>query len=438
MNWHRGHTTTATEPAVVKPEGAGKKLRRKLQKIGTQPRWYKSNHDSSKTNHKNEDDTKKAVKSKINVSAISKPIPETADPNDGKWLEQLRKSGYLVRSQPPPVQQNSGKPFRHSMQVIPEFAHLSVNDAKAGRQLDKRASCATPSSTSTSTTSVTRRYAKTPVYHIGQLEDRQRREQQAAAHRVSSVEKIAESYRALLESSCAILNENEQPLRLGDAYRRRHDAKVHAYVDNRRNTIQIIPELSPQSTGTPHSDDGTLVAFEEEPVYTKPGSSPVPISISPSPSPPPIPPARELRHRQLVPALAPLSTPPRRQSQYQPEPEPEPEPETDLESILSPPSRRASPGSPGLQICLDLLGRELSSAASGSFMRPSSETSALQVWVMIEAYERLRDKLGDMQMDAGQERSLNTMLDTWIKALYAVHDKMTGGDGRGSESDYGD
>ncbi|KAI0836271.1 hypothetical protein F5Y06DRAFT_273775 [Hypoxylon sp. FL0890] len=380
MNWYRSSTVIA-EPPAVKPEGAGKKLRRKLQKIGTQQRWYR--HSNDQTDTKKAGTTVTNTNNKIVPKVTPKTIPETPDLNDGKWLEQLRKSGYLCRTQPlvPP----SHKPQRHSMAVIPELAHLSVSEAKPGRELDKRASCVTPSSTSTA--SISRRYAKTPVHHIGQLENRSRREHETAAHRVSSVEKIAESYRALLESSCAILHEPSSPLRLEEAH--------HPAVDNygtREDTIHEIPETS-SATGSPHSDDGTLVAFEEETVSLKP------VSILPEPPSP-----RVIRRK----------------------------------GELHPPPRRASPGSHSLQICLDLLGRELSSAVSGLSLRPSAETSSLQVWVMIEAYERLRDKIFDMHLDHTQERALNTMLDTWIKALYAVHDRMTGSDGHESESDYGD
>ncbi|KAI1760049.1 hypothetical protein GGR53DRAFT_511326 [Hypoxylon sp. FL1150] len=343
MNWYRGPTLTA-EPSTVKPESAGKRLRRKLQKIGTRQRWYHC----------------EKVGTSIVTNKTDQAAPETLDIRDGKWLEQLRKGGQLCRGAPSVAQPQN--PHRHSMQVIPEFAHLSINEAIPERPLDKRASCATPSSTS----SIPRRYAKTPVYRIGQLENWPGQD----------VERIAESYRALLESSCAILTQQSSPLR---------PEKPHLTEtrnqDSREDTIQEM--------GSPHSDDGTLVAFEEDATIIKPSS------ISPgSPSP------RDSR---------------RRHEQTQPAP-----------------VRGASPaGSPSLQICLDLLGRELSSS-----LRPSAETSALQVWVMIEAYERLRDQVLGTYLDSDQD--LNAMLDTWIKALYAVHDKMTGCDGHVSESEYED
>ncbi|KAI1806272.1 hypothetical protein F4811DRAFT_156084 [Daldinia bambusicola] len=371
MNWYRG-STVIVEPTPSRPEGPGKKLRRKLQKISAPQRWYKPNDHN---------DAKKSGATITNT--ISKPIPLPSGRDDGKWLEQLRKSGTLCRSQLPvqPVE----KSLRHSMQVIPEFAHLAADDTKPVRQLDRRASCANPPSAA----SVTRRYAKTPVHHIGQLEEHSRREQ-TTRHRVSSVEEIAESYRALLESSCAILNDTTQvqPLRLGESYR--------ASLDNQAAREDITQDFSETLLvrSSPRSDDGTLVASEVDSVSLKPSFTPE------------LPSPRESRQHQRTPAI---STP-----------------------------RRATPGSPSLQICVDLLGQELSSAARGSAFRPNAETSSLQVWVMIEAYERLRDKISDMRLDEDQERSLNTMLDTWIQALYAVHDKMTGNDGHESESDYGD
>ncbi|KAI1396896.1 hypothetical protein F4819DRAFT_491055 [Hypoxylon fuscum] len=378
MNWYRGPTTTDT--AAVKPEGAGKKLRRKLQKIGTQQRWYQTKDPK----HSKHNDVKKvgAPIAHKNDRTVSKA---PADPNDGKWLEQLRKSGQLCR-EPLTAAQATKRPHRHSMQVIPELAHLSLDERKPARSLDKRASCATPSSTS----SVSRQYAKTPVYRIGQLEGNWPGREQPTARKVSSVdvERIAESYRALLESSCGILNDTAYeplPLRLqGLNYA---DAKDS--VDREDATPEVTEVLA--VAGSPHSDDGTLVAFEEDAACFEPGS------FSP----------RE-RHGQ------------RREGKI-------------------PRARRASPaGSPSLQICVDLLGRELSSAARGSSLRPSSETTSLQVWVMIEAYERLRDQVLGMHLDDDQEQSLNAMLDTWIKALYAIHDKLTGSDGHASESDYGD
>ncbi|KAI5866152.1 hypothetical protein GGS23DRAFT_371444 [Durotheca rogersii] len=376
MNWYWGSTATATAPAPAKSEG--KKLRKKLQKIGSQQRWFPTlgHHDTKKAAAANAADTSKRA------------ISEIPNPDDGKWLEQLRKSGYLCRDSAPPVQQpHDRKPLiRHSTCLVPELAHLTLDDARSGRPLDRRASCAVPSLSS----SVTRQYAKTPVHRIGQLEDRAGRDP-PALRKVSSIEQIAESYRELLKSSCAILNdtpvEPPSPLHLREPYHA--DVRIRAGHE----TIHELPEVLPLAMGSPTSDDGTLVASDAD------SASLQRRRYSPEPASP-----RENRLRKRP--AAPLRKPP---------------------SV-----------SPSLQICFDLLARELSSAANGSSLRPSAETSALQVWVMIEAYERLRDQVLDMRLSSDQEHSLDAMIDTWLKALYAVHDKMMGHDGAMSESDYGD
>lgn len=95
-------------------------------------------------------------------------------------------------------------------------------------------------------------------------------------------------------------------------------------------------------------------------------------------------------------------------------------------------------GNPSLQIAVDLLTRELSSAARGIPLKPSSDTSALQVWVMIEAYEKLRDQVLERRMPREQERSMLAMFDTWLESLQKIHDEMTGNDGTVSESVYDD
>lgn len=49
------------------------------------------------------------------------------------------------------------------------------------------------------------------------------------------------------------------------------------------------------------------------------------------------------------------------------------------------------------------------------------DISSLQIWVMIEAYERLRDQVKDKE----GAQHLEPMFDTWLAALYALHDKLT-------------
>ncbi|KAI5922888.1 hypothetical protein F4810DRAFT_671896 [Camillea tinctor] len=243
-----------------------------------------------------------------------------------------------------------------------------------------------------------RRYAKTPVFRIGQLECPPGRDHNTVT-KVSSVELIAESYRALLESRCTTPDEPAllpSPLRMEESFNDNADLPEigygHGHSDAPVRPEEKVPDTPPM-TESPRSDDGTLVAFEEDAIYFKP------VSFSTDPR------------------LAPHS---------------------DFRQLELPPSPVKTPDSPGLQICLDLLTRELSSAAAGSLQRPGTETSALQIWVMIEAYEKLRDQVREMQLGKDQKGAMEAMLDMWLKALYDIHDKMTGHDARISESDYGD
>ncbi|KAI1338770.1 hypothetical protein F5Y15DRAFT_385266 [Xylariaceae sp. FL0016] len=385
MDRYRG--PTVAEAPTTKPPG--KRLRKKLQKIGTFQRQYQPNYSDAKSNPTCSANgiPMKSVLSGTNGATPSLksclPLPDAL--GDGGWLEQLRSSGYLVHDDPSIRQLKT--PLGRPSSIVPELAHLSIND-------DRRISFDTNTNTSADSSArrVTRRYAKTPVSRIGQLESLSVRPYETA-HKVSSVELIAESYRALLESRCSLLRDptpepvHSQTAQSCDLYL----ADDLAHDRGVLGTLTEVPELTPVM-GSPMSDNGTLVAFEEDAIYFKP-------AFTPDPSEPPSP----LRY------------------QVQAEPTPLP---------VSPPD------SPSLQICFDLLTRELSSAAGGTSIRPSTETSALQIWVMIEAYERLRDQVGGMGLADGQAGVAEAMFDMWLKALYALHDQMTSQDGR-SESDYG-
>lgn len=54
-----------------------------------------------------------------------------------------------------------------------------------------------------------------------------------------------------------------------------------------------------------------------------------------------------------------------------------------------------------------------------------TDISSLQIWVMIEAYERLRDQVLEMGLQNEQVQSLEPMFDTWLSALNSIHDRMT-------------
>ena len=48
---------------------------------------------------------------------------------------------------------------------------------------------------------------------------------------------------------------------------------------------------------------------------------------------------------------------------------------------------------------------------------------------MIEAYERLRDQMAELSHSNEEARSMEMMFDMWLRALYAIHDSMTGNQG---------
>ncbi|KAI1079931.1 hypothetical protein F5B20DRAFT_541622 [Whalleya microplaca] len=378
MDWYRG--LTATVPGTVKSEG--KKLRRKLQKIGSQQRSHKPDYDDVQKYSK---PTQEHLKTSSTVRALpEKQAPPLARPvrHNVRWSEQYEKGDLyhdFLATRPK-------KPFRHSVNIVPEFAHLTINDASPRLPLSRGSDC--PSVAHTSTSSLTRRYAKTPVLHIGQLEEASARDE-IAARRMSSVEIIAESYRALLESRCALLND-EVPESPGGHYIT--DTRTYPIPEYPQfeDTPRKFPE-SPRMIESPNSDDGTLVAYDED------------VCFKPAPLP----------HEPVSPLRISGSEQP------------------------TPPIISSSPEDPSLPLCFDLLTRELSSAVSGSPLQPSNETSALQIWVMIEAYEKLRDGVQGLSLENDQKRSMEASFNMWLKALYAVHGKLTGNDGQMSESDYG-
>ncbi|SPQ27025.1 d4be1734-70ec-4bbb-8220-0be42932db58 [Thermothielavioides terrestris] len=241
-----------------------------------------------------------------------------------------------------------------------------------------------------------RRRPKTPILSITPPEDGPRAGN--VLGRTSSVDLIAEQYRALLESrpSSVYSDAYSEPALSPQGSDRDHDepltlkprssssvylpGETRTGTTSQRATVEL-PDPSPTS------DDGTLVSFQDETVYFKP------ISFSPRPESPLLPPSLA-RH-----------------------------------SCAAAASAASADGNVSLQICLDLLTRELSSAMAGRPSCASATTSALQVWAMIEAYERLRDQVvedsrgGNAQQQA---TSMEMMFDVWLRALYSIHDSLAG------------
>lgn len=232
--------------------------------------------------------------------------------------------------------------------------------------------------------STTRRRAKTPVFSIGQLEGLPLKGYATSTRASVDDESVAEQYKRLVgecdrHSLYSDAHSEPPPSRLG--YRdEEYEPRRQCSSDHLpSNSLFSKPDDKKPPAASPTSDDGTLVSFEEETVYFKP------VSFSPEPH-------------------SPTHSPP--------------------DSGASNPF--ASPSNLSLQICLDLLTRELSSAVADRRRRPGNDVEALQVWVMIEAFERLRDQVAGMRLAVRGAGGVEDMFETWIRALYAIHDSLTG------------
>ncbi|GAW13846.1 hypothetical protein ANO14919_032360 [Xylariales sp. No.14919] len=394
MERYLGHLWAA--PSMVKPEG--KKLKRRLQKGSTQPqqRPYSVNYSDTKVNpdyKPNRTSLSFNLFGSIKPSAPQRPaLPPPTPPEDGKWLEDFRKSGYLYRDSRRRSRQleNDKSQERPVTVVAPEFAHLVTATHESPTQTEEK-TAGPPFKNGQPHT--TRRYAKTPVSHIGQLETHPLLRTQGTSQDVPSIESIAESYRALLESRTSFLSET--PIEHA-AIMEKQDQCFHpqdpSLVPPPLEPLTELPE-TPPARGSPRSDDGTLVGEDSIDFKIPP--------ISPAPS---------------SPSWASYETA-----------------SPGLERRLSTPSKGSD-----LQTCLELLTKELSSAISKSPSPSSADTTALQIWVMIEAYESLRDRVLRAHEEDIQNGPLKATFDVWLNALHSVHDRMIGGDGERSESDYGD
>ena len=197
----------------------------------------------------------------------------------------------------------------------------------------------------------------------------------------SEINHIAESYRALIGA--------EDPSRFLDSrpgtpfsffpgkevLTIRHKRRSGDLRRDSQTFEHLADDESPQSSP---ASDGTLVAFDEETIYFKP--------------------------------MSPLS----HKLGY----------ESPAAIIPSP-----TPNNIGLKICVDLLAKDLASAVTkhGQLEDPP-ESAALQIWTMIEAYEKLRDRVMDMGLKYDEVLSLHQSIETWLGGLYVAHERLTGTD----------
>lgn len=367
-----------------KPDGP--RLRRKLQKVSRQRNQLPERPVSAVS-----DDL---VYNRCDVSPkvfVQEEAPLSAPPNHSRpqWLDYRRPGGK-------PHAISTSLLSRRKLEIpdiIPELSHLQVGDEKP-RCTPGR--LAVPHSASTSTTSTMRRRAKTPVYSIGQLEGKPLTVEIKPAEESISVEELAEQYRALLASRNSMFKDSQAGTPPPS-----HDETLHVGLRRQYSSDELSrryssDELSNESSSSlatsglsPTSDDGTLVAFDEEAVYFKP------VSFSTEPQSP-----------VSIDSL----------------------PARDLDAATQPDSL-------SLQICIDLLSKELASVTSSRLSKPGSDTPALQIWVMIEAYERLRDQLHQKFDNREEKRTIEMMFDMWLRTLYMIHSSMARDD-RSTDSEY--
>ena len=385
---------------MVKPEG--KKLKRKLQKIGShsQQRPFSINYSDTKTSLP-EDKSNRASLS-FNLFSSTKPsvpqrhaLPVPIDSEDGKWLEDFRKNGYTSRDGRRSRQPDNEKVReRPASMAVPEFAHLAAT-AQVSPTPREEKTVIPP--IKNGPPRMTRRYAKTPVSHIGQLETHPLlRTQGPSSQDVPTIESIAESYRALLESRASFVKEGVmEHSPVSEKQDHSFNPQDLSLVPPPLEPVTELPELpSPRGRGSPRSDDGTLVGEDSIVDFKRSTISSVPSSPS------------WTSYETASPGLE---------------------------------QRRAiPPRNSDLHTCLDLLTKELSSVLHKSPTRDGTDTSALQIWIMIEAYENLRNEILRRHEGDDQYAPLQMMFDTWLKALRSIHDDITGRDGQRSESNYGD
>ena len=432
------------DAAWLKPER--RKLRRKLQKLDSHPN---SSHVTSTdgVEHWVPETRRSFFRSRrpskcesvgpgVSVGASAEihekpclPLPSPPSVVAGDSDKKQQQTGQSARSRegPPPVERPASYAARPSTsqsdQPIPEFAHLRSGGRTSQRLGRNNSMAVRPLSLPPTSSTGPRRYAKTPVSRIGQLESSASLVREEGPQKVPSIERIADSYRALVEPYNTIFGDAD-----ADANADVPELGQPSLTSNSTPSLDGMPSTpSAPSTetiirhdhvaisGSPRSDAGTLVGFDDDGMYGRPvphtpDSPPAPLALD---APPPT--KREPRLRRST-------------------------------GLTARPARN-----PRLEISLDLLTQELASAVRGMHWRPGSETSALQIWVMIEAYEKLRDQLQESQQQQqrrhhhqhyhhhqnqtrNEEQAPLEMFDMWLKALHRIHDQMTGAHGHLGES----
>ncbi|KAG6042694.1 hypothetical protein E4U17_001269 [Claviceps sp. LM77 group G4] len=354
-----------------------------------------------------------ASETKHSVQPPSSPLTSTVAPVEASVPTPSRPSP----PPPPPSSQTAARP------LISDVMSMETDPTKPRMRRG-------PSLIKPRPRSSVRRRAKTPVHNIGHLEMAAAKKKQEAAiavvDRQCSVRTMVRQYRTLVDDTLLTEDTNVPPVPdVPPAHREPLSATVapepapqvqefddnygpipkHSGADLRRGAgLFEAPrprnELAPSPIA---SDADTLVSFHDEAAYLTPLLFPSP------PSSPRLEKAR-LNNNSNDGRIA----------------------DEDADTAKS-----SGPDGARFEIAFDLLTRELSAAFADSSARSASDTSGLQVWVMIAAYERLRDQISAMESPDPKLQGAKAMFDTWLDALRSVQ-KAVAGEGAESGSEYGD
>ncbi|ERS98076.1 hypothetical protein HMPREF1624_04854 [Sporothrix schenckii ATCC 58251] len=419
-----------------------------------------------------------------------------------------------------------------SRRAVPELSYLSGSGSRGSKSTPDSPSLISSADESSAPCPKQRRKIKTPVYAVGQLEsgacadeatgvataitteDVTRQVELSLLQSKSSIECIAEEYRALLASRNSQSTADDKSELNVDAMQRPVSAGRRNYnrnSNNRNNTSNFRSSVgcnSPMHTASMGTQRKFMLAppavtstYKAE---TRDSSALIPTAdfqdlpsraAINSPTPPqPLPP---LRTRSRMTGLSHMHNDNVSNAKYVCS-------DNNVNSNIY--SKRKTPTPPtqpdrtdnlGLQLCVDLLTRELSSAvirrsspaaATSASQRAAtrrhlqqnnsqdanglhsstvaspytplaptpipvdSTSSALQILVMIEAYERLRDQLrAEAQKTAKASKDnkdskrgatsgcetgtdeMEAMFSLWIKALYRIHDSLTSNEKTGED-----
>lgn len=374
-----------------------------------------------------------AKNNKVTDEPPSIPLPSPM--NDPTWLEYVEHSGLMGVAAELPMglgmrPRNNTNPLPL---MAPEITHLRSNSTTAAAAAAFRRPSldnlgALPKvQQMLSRRSPKTRYAQQQHKEKEQQQQRNRSQDHGRLKKKASVELIAEQYRAMLDYKDRLEEgfaydedeeappvpekddvnvEPELPLLQPRKFSGGNGSSSHSRSRSRSPGERVSPrtrtppqrevvlerppvvtvedagDMSPQS-------DCTLIGFEEDVIYFKP------VSFGPSP---PASPKPEVRPRKKSADRGP--TPPLR---------------THKETRQ-------------LDIGLDLLHGELSSslARGGGCHRRQSEDrlSDLQLTIMIDAYENLRERTKTMDLADGDRENMARMFESWVSTLHNIRGSL--------------